>query len=145
MCQKKIKIIKAFYKKEGQITWDSLLKGVIPSHLASTVHVRLFSFGTTEKDVDQRCGKSSKKKLQSSHLDNRLSKYFRGTSEIFSSLSADPRFIAAHLIPDNDDRDNDKVYFFFTEKATDVGDREGAIHTRVGRVCTVRHFLEAED
>lgn len=57
-----------------------------------------------------------------------------------SSSSADPKFIAAHLIPDNDDRDNDKVYFFFTEKATEAGDREGAIHTRVGRVCAVRHF-----
>uniref|UniRef100_A0A671YQ24 Sema domain, immunoglobulin domain (Ig), short basic domain, secreted, (semaphorin) 3bl n=1 Tax=Sparus aurata TaxID=8175 RepID=A0A671YQ24_SPAAU len=50
-------------------------------------------------------------------------------------LLHDPKFIAAHLIPDNDDRDNDKVYFFFTEKATDAGDREGAIHTRIGRVC----------
>lgn len=52
--------------------------------------------------------------------------------------SADPRFVAAHLIPDNGDRDNDKVYFFFTEKATEEGDREGAMHTRVGRVCAVR-------
>lgn len=50
----------------------------------------------------------------------------------------DPKFIAAHLIPDNADRDNDKVYFFFTEKAVEAGDREGAIHTRVGRVCAVR-------
>lgn len=61
--------------------------------------------------------------------------------ELFTSLtssSADPKFIAAHLIPDNADRDNDKVYFFFTEKATEEGDREGAIHTRVGRVCAVR-------
>lgn len=57
-----------------------------------------------------------------------------------TSSSTDPKFIAAHLIPDNDDRDNDKVYFFFTEKATETGDREGAIHTRVGRVCAVRYF-----
>ncbi|MEQ2269385.1 Semaphorin-3E, partial [Xenotaenia resolanae] len=46
-----------------------------------------------------------------------------------------PRFIAAHLIPDNDDRDDDKVYFFFTEKASEGRDREEAIYTRVGRVC----------
>lgn len=58
----------------------------------------------------------------------------------FISPFTDPKFIAAHLIPDNDDRDNDKVYFFFTEKATEAGDREGAIHTRVGRVCAVRYF-----
>ncbi|XP_040904610.1 sema domain, immunoglobulin domain (Ig), short basic domain, secreted, (semaphorin) 3bl isoform X2 [Toxotes jaculatrix] len=56
-------------------------------------------------------------------------------TETDEKLLHDPEFIAAHLIPDNDDRDNDKVYFFFTEKATDAGDREGAIHTRVGRVC----------
>ena len=62
---------------------------------------------------------------------------------ILPSSSADPKFIAAHLIPDNDDRDNDKVYFFFTEKATEAGDREGAIHTRVGRVCAVRYFMFA--
>ncbi|KAF7649606.1 hypothetical protein LDENG_00138870 [Lucifuga dentata] len=56
-------------------------------------------------------------------------------TETDQKLLHDPKFIAAHLIPDNDDRDDDKVYFFFTEKATEMGDREGAIHTRVGRVC----------
>ncbi|XP_029995387.1 sema domain, immunoglobulin domain (Ig), short basic domain, secreted, (semaphorin) 3bl isoform X2 [Sphaeramia orbicularis] len=56
-------------------------------------------------------------------------------TETDQKLLHDPKFIGAHLIPDNDDRDNDKVYFFFTEKATEAGDREGAIHTRVGRVC----------
>ncbi|XP_029012335.1 sema domain, immunoglobulin domain (Ig), short basic domain, secreted, (semaphorin) 3bl isoform X1 [Betta splendens] len=56
-------------------------------------------------------------------------------TETDEKLLNDPKFIAAHLIPDNDDRDNDKVYFFFTEKVTEAGDREGAIHTRVGRVC----------
>uniref|UniRef100_A0A7N6AHN9 Sema domain, immunoglobulin domain (Ig), short basic domain, secreted, (semaphorin) 3bl n=1 Tax=Anabas testudineus TaxID=64144 RepID=A0A7N6AHN9_ANATE len=56
-------------------------------------------------------------------------------TETDEKLLHDPKFIAAHLIPDNDDRDNDKVYFFFTEKAIEAGDREGAIHTRVGRVC----------
>uniref|UniRef100_A0A672GTU6 Sema domain, immunoglobulin domain (Ig), short basic domain, secreted, (semaphorin) 3bl n=1 Tax=Salarias fasciatus TaxID=181472 RepID=A0A672GTU6_SALFA len=56
-------------------------------------------------------------------------------TETDQKLLHDPKFIAAHLIPDNDDRDNDKVYFFFTEKATEAGDREGSIHTRVGRVC----------
>uniref|UniRef100_A0A667XF90 Sema domain, immunoglobulin domain (Ig), short basic domain, secreted, (semaphorin) 3bl n=1 Tax=Myripristis murdjan TaxID=586833 RepID=A0A667XF90_9TELE len=55
--------------------------------------------------------------------------------ETDQKLLHDPKFVAAHLIPDNDDRDNDKVYFFFTEKAMEAGDREGAIHTRVGRVC----------
>uniref|UniRef100_A0A674MWE2 Sema domain, immunoglobulin domain (Ig), short basic domain, secreted, (semaphorin) 3bl n=1 Tax=Takifugu rubripes TaxID=31033 RepID=A0A674MWE2_TAKRU len=56
-------------------------------------------------------------------------------TETDQKLLHDPKFVAAHLVPDNVDRDNDKVYFFFTEKATEAGDREGAIHTRVGRVC----------
>uniref|UniRef100_A0AAZ3S3H1 Sema domain, immunoglobulin domain (Ig), short basic domain, secreted, (semaphorin) 3bl n=1 Tax=Oncorhynchus tshawytscha TaxID=74940 RepID=A0AAZ3S3H1_ONCTS len=56
-------------------------------------------------------------------------------TETDQRLLHDPKFVAAHLIPDNDDRDNDKVYFFFTEKAMEAGNREGAIHTRVGRVC----------
>ncbi|XP_014863528.1 PREDICTED: semaphorin-3G [Poecilia mexicana] len=56
-------------------------------------------------------------------------------TETDQKLLHDPRFIAAHVIPDNDDRDDDKVYFFFTEKASEGGDKEEAIHTRVGRVC----------
>uniref|UniRef100_A0A3B5L849 Uncharacterized protein n=1 Tax=Xiphophorus couchianus TaxID=32473 RepID=A0A3B5L849_9TELE len=56
-------------------------------------------------------------------------------TETDQKLLHDPRFIAAHIIPDNDDRDDDKVYFFFTEKASEGGDKEEAIHTRVGRVC----------
>ncbi|KAG7472285.1 hypothetical protein MATL_G00107290 [Megalops atlanticus] len=56
-------------------------------------------------------------------------------TETDQRLLHDPKFVAAHLIPDNDDRDNDKVYFFFTEKAMEAGDGTGAIHSRVGRVC----------
>ncbi|XP_013857193.1 sema domain, immunoglobulin domain (Ig), short basic domain, secreted, (semaphorin) 3bl [Austrofundulus limnaeus] len=56
-------------------------------------------------------------------------------TETDQKLLNNPRFVAAHLIPDNDDRDNDKVYFFFNEKASEAGDREEAIHARVGRVC----------
>jgi len=53
---------------------------------------------------------------------------------------AEPRFVAAHLIPDSADRDDDKIYFFFTERATETTERddEGAIHTRIGRLCAVR-------
>uniref|UniRef100_A0A673HEJ4 Semaphorin-3G-like n=1 Tax=Sinocyclocheilus rhinocerous TaxID=307959 RepID=A0A673HEJ4_9TELE len=49
----------------------------------------------------------------------------------------EPRFIAAHLIPDSADRDDNKMYFFFTERATETAERdyEGAIHTRIGRLC----------
>uniref|UniRef100_A0A8B9J9F3 Sema domain, immunoglobulin domain (Ig), short basic domain, secreted, (semaphorin) 3bl n=1 Tax=Astyanax mexicanus TaxID=7994 RepID=A0A8B9J9F3_ASTMX len=49
----------------------------------------------------------------------------------------EPRFVAAHLIPDSTDKEDDKVYFFFTERVSEAGEREGeaAIHTRIGRVC----------
>ncbi|XP_061112902.1 sema domain, immunoglobulin domain (Ig), short basic domain, secreted, (semaphorin) 3bl [Conger conger] len=56
-------------------------------------------------------------------------------TETDQRLLHDPKFVAAHLIPDNDDHDNDKVYFFFTEKAMEAGDGTGAIHSRIGRVC----------
>uniref|UniRef100_A0A8D0FXC9 Semaphorin 3G n=1 Tax=Sphenodon punctatus TaxID=8508 RepID=A0A8D0FXC9_SPHPU len=46
-----------------------------------------------------------------------------------------PKFVAAYLIPDNDDRDNDKVYFFFTEKAAESDGKGRAIFSRVGRIC----------
>ncbi|TRZ02705.1 hypothetical protein DNTS_022678 [Danionella cerebrum] len=49
----------------------------------------------------------------------------------------EPRFIAAHLIPDSADRDDDKIYFFFTERAAETSDQDdgGAIYTRIGRLC----------
>lgn len=45
--------------------------------------------------------------------------------------------MAAHLIPDNDDRDNDKAYFFFTEKVMEADSKEHTIVSRVARVCVV--------
>lgn len=42
------------------------------------------------------------------------------------------------VIPDNDDRDDDKVYFFFTEREMDTEGANKAVYTRVGRVCVVR-------
>ncbi|XP_043933788.1 semaphorin-3G-like [Protopterus annectens] len=56
-------------------------------------------------------------------------------TETDQRLLHDPKFVAAHLIPDNADRDNDKVYFFFTEKAAESEGKKHAIFSRVGRVC----------
>ncbi|NXU12539.1 SEM3G protein, partial [Pardalotus punctatus] len=56
-------------------------------------------------------------------------------TEVDQRLLSDPKFVAAHLIPDNDDRDNDKAYFFFTEKVVEADSKEHAIVSRVGRVC----------
>ncbi|KAM9227661.1 semaphorin-3G [Leptosomus discolor] len=56
-------------------------------------------------------------------------------TEVDQRLLNDPKFVAAHLIPDNDDRDNDKAYFFFTEKVVETDSKEHAIVSRVARVC----------
>ncbi|XP_072419205.1 semaphorin-3E-like [Chiloscyllium punctatum] len=50
-------------------------------------------------------------------------------------LLKEPKFVAAHLIADNDDRDDDKVYFFFTEKALETEGGSPAHYSRVGRLC----------
>lgn len=47
----------------------------------------------------------------------------------------EPKFVGSVVIPDNDDRDDDKVYFFFTERELNPGGGQRAVHTRVGRVC----------
>uniref|UniRef100_A0A8C6PMB8 Sema domain, immunoglobulin domain (Ig), short basic domain, secreted, (semaphorin) 3E n=1 Tax=Nothobranchius furzeri TaxID=105023 RepID=A0A8C6PMB8_NOTFU len=46
-----------------------------------------------------------------------------------------PKFVASAVIPDNDDRDDDKVYFFFTEREMDAEGVNRAVYARVGRVC----------
>uniref|UniRef100_A0A8D2L363 Semaphorin 3A n=1 Tax=Varanus komodoensis TaxID=61221 RepID=A0A8D2L363_VARKO len=47
----------------------------------------------------------------------------------------DPRFISAHLIPESDNPEDDKIYFFFRENAID-GEHSGkATHARIGQIC----------
>ncbi|XP_067090430.1 semaphorin-3E isoform X1 [Osmerus mordax] len=47
----------------------------------------------------------------------------------------EPKFVGSAVIPDNDDRDDDKVYFFFTERGMNAEGVNKAVYTRVGRVC----------
>ncbi|XP_069722405.1 semaphorin-3G isoform X2 [Phaenicophaeus curvirostris] len=54
-------------------------------------------------------------------------------TEVDQRLLNDPKFVAAHLIPDNNDRDNDKAYFFFTEKVVEADSKEHAIISRIAR------------
>ncbi|NXN96949.1 SEM3G protein, partial [Rhinopomastus cyanomelas] len=56
-------------------------------------------------------------------------------TEVEQRLLNDPKFVAAHLIPDNNDRDNDKAYFFFMEKVGEADNKEPTIVSRVARVC----------
>ncbi|XP_034621438.1 semaphorin-3E [Trachemys scripta elegans] len=50
-------------------------------------------------------------------------------------LLKEPKFVGSYMIPDNEDRDDNKVYFFFTEKALEAETGAHAIYARVGRVC----------
>ncbi|KAB0407392.1 hypothetical protein E2I00_006003, partial [Balaenoptera physalus] len=50
-------------------------------------------------------------------------------------LLKEPKFVGSYMIPDNEDRDDNKVYFFFTEKALEAENNAQAIYTRVGRLC----------
>lgn len=53
--------------------------------------------------------------------------------------------MGSEVIPDNDDRDDDKVYFFFTELETDAEGVKKAVYTHVGRVCAVRMLMLFKD
>ncbi|KAJ6655311.1 hypothetical protein lerEdw1_005503 [Lerista edwardsae] len=52
----------------------------------------------------------------------------------FPCPSPDPVFLQAHVIPDSSDHNDDKLYFFFREKALE-GAVGPAVLARVGRVC----------
>ncbi|XP_036055577.1 semaphorin-3G [Onychomys torridus] len=57
-------------------------------------------------------------------------------SDSDQSLLHDPRFVMAARIPDNADRDDDKVYFFFSETVPSPDGGPGHVTiSRVGRVC----------
>ncbi|XP_075455673.1 semaphorin-3E isoform X2 [Ascaphus truei] len=47
----------------------------------------------------------------------------------------EPKFVGSYMITDNEDRDDNKIYFFYTEKAMEGDKGAQAIYTRVGRVC----------
>ncbi|XP_045386002.1 semaphorin-3G isoform X1 [Lemur catta] len=57
-------------------------------------------------------------------------------SDSDQSLLHEPRFVMAARIPDNSDRDDDKVYFFFSETVPSSDGSPGHVTvSRVGRVC----------
>ncbi|CAH7237791.1 semaphorin-3G [Phodopus roborovskii] len=57
-------------------------------------------------------------------------------SDSDQSILHDPRFVMAARIPDNSDRDDDKVYFFFSETVPSADGSPGHVTiSRVGRVC----------
>ncbi|XP_004582562.2 semaphorin-3E [Ochotona princeps] len=50
-------------------------------------------------------------------------------------LLKEPKFVGSYMVPDNEDRDDNKVYFFFTEKALEAENSGHAVYARVGRLC----------
>lgn len=49
----------------------------------------------------------------------------------------DPRFVGAYIVPENDNPEDDKVYFFFRENAIDGEHTGKATHARIGQLCKV--------
>uniref|UniRef100_A0A8C7VMT3 Sema domain, immunoglobulin domain (Ig), short basic domain, secreted, (semaphorin) 3Fa n=1 Tax=Oncorhynchus mykiss TaxID=8022 RepID=A0A8C7VMT3_ONCMY len=56
------------------------------------------------------------------------------TDQYNSKWLNDPIFIKAHLIPDSAEKNDDKLYFFFREKASEMGQSPMA-QSRIGRIC----------
>lgn len=51
-------------------------------------------------------------------------------------LPTDPTFIHVQLIPDSAERNDDKLYFFFREKSSEMG-HSPVTQSRIGRICLV--------
>lgn len=51
---------------------------------------------------------------------------------------SEPDFVGSFSIPDTHSPDDDKVYFFFKERAVEAGQWDKRVYSRVARVCKVR-------
>uniref|UniRef100_A0A8B9GXD0 Sema domain, immunoglobulin domain (Ig), short basic domain, secreted, (semaphorin) 3Fa n=1 Tax=Astyanax mexicanus TaxID=7994 RepID=A0A8B9GXD0_ASTMX len=56
------------------------------------------------------------------------------TDQYNSRWLNDPTFVHAQLIPDSAEKNDDKLYFFFREKASEMGQTPMA-QSRIGRIC----------
>ncbi|XP_027858934.1 semaphorin-3F-like isoform X2 [Xiphophorus couchianus] len=56
------------------------------------------------------------------------------TDQYNSRWLNDPTFVQVHLIPDSAERNDDKLYFFFREKSSDMG-QSPVTQSRIGRIC----------
>uniref|UniRef100_A0A4W6EQS5 Semaphorin 3F n=1 Tax=Lates calcarifer TaxID=8187 RepID=A0A4W6EQS5_LATCA len=56
------------------------------------------------------------------------------TDQYNSRWLNDPTFIRVHLIPDSAERNDDKLYFFFREKSSEMG-QSPVTQSRIGRIC----------
>lgn len=51
---------------------------------------------------------------------------------------SEPEFVGSFSIPDTRSPDDDKVYFFFKERAAEAGQWDRRVYGRVARVCKVQ-------
>uniref|UniRef100_A0AAY4BYP9 Semaphorin-3C n=1 Tax=Denticeps clupeoides TaxID=299321 RepID=A0AAY4BYP9_9TELE len=56
------------------------------------------------------------------------------TDQYNSRWLNDPSFVHVHLIPDSAERNDDKLYFFFREKSSEMGQSLKS-QSRIGRIC----------
>ncbi len=55
---------------------------------------------------------------------------------LFLFFFLDPSFVHVHLIPDSNEKNDDKLYFFFREKSSEMGQSPKS-QSRIGRICLV--------
>lgn len=56
----------------------------------------------------------------------------------------EPEFVDSFSIPDTHSPDDDKVYFFFKERAVEAGQWDKRVYSRVARVCKVEESKETK-
>lgn len=62
-----------------------------------------------------------------------------------SSFSlSEPEFVGSFSIPDTHSPDDDKVYFFFKERAVEAGQWDKKVYSRVARVCKVERHQDVK-
>lgn len=56
-------------------------------------------------------------------------------------LWPEPKFVKVFWIPESENPDDDKIYFFFRESAVEATPALGRLSvSRVGQICRVRHL-----
>lgn len=51
----------------------------------------------------------------------------------------EPKFVGSFLVPESENPDDDKVFFFFRETAVEAQGLGKSTYSRIGQLCRVRH------
>lgn len=63
-------------------------------------------------------------------------------STISLCIFAEPRFLGVHLIPENENPEDDKIYLFFRENAMEGEHAGKATYARIGQLCKVSIYTD---